>query len=184
MFFDVTDGADRAVVHIDISALQHTTQLATAIHIAQHMGDVDRLNRMVLVFFGQLVEVDLGVDCGGELIPVEFGMVGVDDTATAAEHMAAIGEGLGHLHSSLLYGIVTVDVRKQTNLTVDVHSGEGLGTVGIVFETDARRTHGGQRATAVHVAVNKTAVDGDIGKLCHRASSITVFVYSVIIIHG
>ena len=40
----------------------------------------------------------------------------------------------------------------------------------------AWRTHRGQVTAAIHIAVNRTAIDGDVSLLSHRAGKVTVAV--------
>ena len=78
-----------------------------------------------------------------------------DDTAAGAEHVATV--------------VIDFDIVFHTHATaVDGDFGKGLFKRCVLRLTDLRRTNGSQRTAAIHIAVDQTAVDFNLGELSHR----------------
>ena len=146
-FPSITNRSHLASVHIDLGALLHDADLATAIHIAKHIA------RDRGAVFVVLSHIDLGIDGSGETAFVKRKF-----TTAAAKDMTTIAE----LFGNAAVNVTSVHIREFSDRAIDVDRGQGLSTACIVGKRRyARRADRGQRAAAVDVAVYQAAVDGD-----------------------
>ena len=155
VFMPIANRTHEACLHVDGRVFLHLAQLAAAVHVAGHFGVVDHHGAVF-----QRIEVHFGVGSRTESAQIDLA---VDDTTAGAEDVAAVVE-------------VSVCARVDhlaDGAALDGHRASRFACL-IGGSWDGRRAYGCHGTAAIHVAVNRSALDGHIGVEGDRTGRVAV----------